>query len=140
MRMSHSLNECVSFLRPRRNGNLWLSFKHAGEGVLYAIRTQLNFRIHLVATVLVLIMGTWLRLPGTSWAILVLMIGLVLVTEMMNTAAEALVDLASPDYHPLAKLVKDVAAGAVLLIALTSVVVGLIVLGPPLLARLGWVL
>jgi diacylglycerol kinase len=127
-------------MSPHRNGNLWLSFKHAGEGLFHAIRTQLNFRIHLVATALVLAMGTWLRLPGPSWAILVLTIGMVLVTEMMNTAAEALVDLASPDYHPLAKLVKDVAAGAVLVIAIASVVVGLIVLGPPLLARLGLVL
>lgn len=119
------------------NGNLWLSFKHAGEGLLYAIRTQRNFRIHLVAMALVVMVGAWLRLPGTAWAILALTIGMVLVTEMVNTAAEALVDLASPDYHPLAKLVKDVAAGAVLVIAITAVVVGLIVLGPPLLARLG---
>lgn len=124
-------------MSPQRNGNFWVSFKHAGEGLFYAIRTQRNFRIHLVATALVVFVGVWLRLPGASWAILVSMIGLVLVTEMMNTAAEALVDLASPDDHPLAKLVKDVAAGAVLVIALTSVVVGLIILGPPLLARLG---
>jgi diacylglycerol kinase len=124
-------------MSPHRNGNLWLSFKHAGEGLFHAICTQRNFRIHLVATALVLAMGMWLRLPGMSWAILTLTIGMVLVTEMMNTAAEALVDLASPDYHPLAKLVKDVAAGAVLVIAITAVVVGLIVLGPPLLLRLG---
>ena len=123
-------------MSPQRNGNLWLSFKHAGEGLCYAVRTQRNFRIHLAATALVLALGTWLGLPGSSWAILALTIGMVLVTEMMNTAAEALVDLASPDYHPLAKLVKDVAAGAVLVVALTSVVVGLIVLGPPLLALL----
>ncbi len=122
---------------PLRNGNLWASFKYAGEGLFYAIRTQRNFRIHLVMAVIVVAMGARLRLPGTSWAILVSMIGLVLVTEMINTAAEALVDLASPDYHPLAKLVKDVAAGAVLVIALTSVVVGLIILGPPLLAEVG---
>lgn len=124
-------------MSPHRNGNLWLSFKHAGEGLFYAMRTQRNFRIHLVVAALVVIMGVWLHLPGASWAILTLTIGLVLVTEMINTAAEALVDLASPDYHPLAKLVKDVAAGAVLVIAITAVVVGLILLGPPLLARLG---
>ena len=124
-------------LSPQRSGNLWLSFKYAGEGLLYVIRTQRNFRIHLIAATLVVLMGGWLRLPAASWAILVLMIGLVLVTEMINTAVEALVDLASPDYHPLAKLVKDVAAGAVLVIALTSVVVWLIILGPPLLAKVG---
>jgi diacylglycerol kinase len=122
---------------PQRNGNFWISLKHAAEGLLYAMRTQRNFRIHLVATALVVVVGLWLSLPYASWAVLTLTIGTVLVTEMMNTAAEALVDLASPDYHPLAKLVKDVAAGAVLVTAIVAIVVGLIVLGPPLLARLG---
>ncbi len=124
---------------PQRNGNFWISLEHAAEGLWHAMRTQRNFRIHLVTTVLVIMVGFWLRLPVVSWAILTLTIGIVLVTEMMNTAAEALVDLASPDYHPLAKLVKDVAAGAVLVTALTAIAVGLIVLGPPLLARLGFI-
>jgi diacylglycerol kinase len=68
---------------------------------------------------------------------LVLTIGIVLVTEIFNTAAEVLVDLVSPDYHPLAKQVKDLAAGAVLLSAMMAVVVGLLILTPPLLSRLG---
>ncbi|HOT90071.1 MAG TPA: diacylglycerol kinase family protein [Anaerolineae bacterium] len=123
-------------MTPQRNGNFWISLKHAAEGLSYAVRTQRNFRIHLVATLMVIIVGIWLRLPYTAWAILTLVIGIVLVTEMVNTAAEALVDLASPDYHPLAKLVKDVAAGAVLVTAIMAIVTGLFVLGPPLLARL----
>ena len=123
-------------MTPQRNGNFWISLKHAVEGLWYAIHTQRNFRIHLGATILVVVVAPWLHLSYTSWAILTLTIGIVLVTEMMNTAAEALVDLASPDYHPLAKLVKDVAAGAVLVTAVVAIAIGLIILGPPLLAWL----
>ncbi len=124
-------------MTPQRNGNFWISLKHAADGVLYALSTQRNFRIHLVIAALVVGVGLWLHLSLSGWAILTLVIGLVLVTEMVNTAAEALVDLASPDYHPLAKLVKDVAAGAVLVTAIVAVVIGLMILGPPLLLRLG---
>ena len=125
-------------MKPQRSSNFFVSFKFAGEGVLHAIRTQRNFRFHLVAAVVIALFGAWLRLSCESWAILALTVGVVLVIEMVNTAAEAMVDLTSPDYHPLAKLVKDVAAGAVLVGAITAVVVGLLVLGPPLLARLGF--
>jgi diacylglycerol kinase len=122
----------------QRNVNFWRGFQFAGEGLLYAFRTQRNFRVHLIASVAVIILGAWLRLPRQSWAILALDIGLVLTAEMINTAAEALVDLTSPEYHPLAKLVKDLMAGAVLIVALISVIVGLLILGPPLLLRLGF--
>ena len=125
-------------MKPQRSSNFFVSFKFAGEGVLHAIRTQRNFRFHLVAAVVIALFGAWLRLLCESWAILALTIGVVLVIEMVNTAAEAMVDLTTPDYHPFAKLVKDVAAGAVLVVAITAVVVGLLVLGPPLLARLGF--
>lgn len=111
------------------------SFKHAAAGFLYAVRTQRNFRVHLVAMMLVTGMGIWLRLSYQAWAILALTVGTVLVAEMVNTALEALVDLASPEYHPLAKNVKDLAAGSVLLWAIVAVIVGLIILGPPLCAR-----
>ncbi len=120
----------------QRSKTFWDSFKHAGAGFLYAVRTQRNFRVHLVAMVLVVGMGGWLRLSYQAWAILVLTIGTVLVAEMINTALEALVDLASPEYHPLAKNVKDLAAGSVLLWAIVAVIVGLVILGPPLLARI----
>jgi diacylglycerol kinase len=108
--------------------------------VRYAVTTQRNFRVHLVAALGVVILGAWLDLSSVAWAMLLLTIGGVLVTEMFNTAAEALVDLVSPDYHPIAKLVKDLTAGAVLVIAFIAVVVGLIVLGPPLWVRLTLIL
>lgn len=116
------------------------SFRYAWAGVRYAVTTQRNFRVHLVAALGVVILGAWLDLSSVAWAMLLLTIGGVLVTEMFNTAAEALVDLVSPDYHPIAKLVKDLTAGAVLVIAFIAVVVGLIVLGPPLWVRLTLIL
>ncbi len=115
-----------------RNHNLLESFRHAGEGLGYALRTQRNTRIHLAVAVVVIALGLWLGLSTTEWAVLALTVGFVLVGEMINTVAETLVDLISPGYHPLAKVVKDVTAGAVLLTAIIAVIVGLLVLGPPL--------
>ncbi len=116
--------------------NLLESFQYAFAGLKYALRTQRNIRIHLTIAGAAVALGLWLHLPPGHWAILVLTIGFVLVGELLNTVAETLVDLASPDYHPLAKVAKDVTAGAVLLAAFVSVVVGLLVLGPPLWTRL----
>ncbi len=117
-------------------GSLIDSFRYAFAGLSYALRTQRNTRIHLAIAVLVVAMGLWLQIPLTQWSVLALTIGVVLVGEMLNTVAETLVDLISPGYHPLAKVVKDVTAGAVLLTAIISVVVGLLILGPPLWTRL----
>lgn len=100
------------------------------------MREQRNVRIHAVVTFAVVGLGLWLRISFLDWAVLVLTIGFVLVSEMANTALEVLVDLVSPEYHPLAGIVKDVAAGTVLLTAIISVIVGLLVLGPPLWERL----
>ncbi len=121
-----------------RSRNIIESFRFAFSGLWYALRTQRNTRIHLTVAVAVIALGAWLGLSLTQWALLTLSIGFVLVGEMLNTVAETLVDLISPGYHPLAKIVKDVTAGAVLLTAIISVVVGLLVLGPPLWERVGW--
>ncbi|MBN2007006.1 MAG: diacylglycerol kinase family protein [Anaerolineae bacterium] len=124
-------------MKPRHRNGFLMSFKYAGEGVWHAVQTQRNFRVHLLAAVAVVTLGQWLGLPATSWAILILTIASVLWAEIINTAAETLVDLVSPDYHPLAKQVKDLAAGAVLVMAAAAVVIGLLLLGPPLLMHLG---
>ncbi|MCJ7549864.1 MAG: diacylglycerol kinase family protein [Anaerolineae bacterium] len=113
-------------------------FRFAAEGLVYVFHSQRNFRVHLAVTIGVGLVGLWLRLPLLSWAILALTVSNVLVTEIFNTAAESLIDLVSPGYHPIAKRVKDLTAGAVLIAAIVSVVVGLLILGPPLLARLGF--
>ncbi len=99
------------------------------------LRTQENAWIHAAFSAAVLVVGLWLHLSTVEWAIIVLAMGLVWTTEFVNTALEAVVDLASPDIHPLAKVGKDVAAAAVLVGAGTSVVIGLLILGPPLFER-----
>ncbi|MBB6098379.1 diacylglycerol kinase (ATP) [Deinobacterium chartae] len=109
------------------------AFGFAWQGVRYCYRTQRNFRIELAAGAAALTASVWL---GRGLAEVALCVMLVLVLEMLNTALEALVDLVTPDYHPLAKIVKDTGAGVVLVASLGSVVVGLIVLGPPLWQRL----
>ena len=119
-----------------RSRNFLESFRFACSGLWYALRTQRNTRIHLTVAAAVVALGLWLALSYIQWAVLTLTIGFVLVSEMLNTVTETLVDLTSPDYHPLAKVVKDVTAGAVLLAAIISVIVGLLVLGPPLWDRL----
>ncbi len=119
-----------------RSQNLLESFRFAFAGLWYVLRTQRNMHIHLSITAVVVALGLWLKLPPAHWAVLVLVIGLVLISEMINTMIEKLVDLVSPEYHPLAKVVKDVMAGTVLLTAFISIIVGVLVLGPPLLERL----
>lgn len=119
-----------------RNSNLRDAFRCAFSGLGYAFRTQRNFPIHFSIAAGVIALAAWLRVPPTHWALLLLTIGLVLALELVNSALESLVDLVSPEIHPLAKAAKDVSAGAVLLAALVSVGVGLCLLGPPLWERL----
>jgi diacylglycerol kinase (ATP) len=113
------------------------AFRHAFAGWWFVLRTQRNAWIHACATAAVLAVGLWLGLERHAWALLLLAIGLVWLAEFLNTALEAVVDLASPEAHPLARVGKDVGAAAVLIAALTAAAVGLLVLGPQLLARLG---
>ncbi len=112
------------------------SFRHALRGLWYVIRTQRNAWIHTVITILVALMALWLRLPLRDWAVLFLTIAMVWTAEFINTALEAVVDLASPRQHPLAKVGKDVGAAAVLIASLAAILVGLLILGPPLWVRL----
>jgi diacylglycerol kinase len=102
------------------------------------LRSQRNAWIHAVATVCVVAAGLWLGVDRLSWALLLSAIGGVWLAEFLNTALEAVVDLASPEHHPLARVGKDVGAAAVLIAALTAAMIGVLVLGPPALARLGW--
>ena len=112
------------------------SFLHAYHGWWYVLRTQRNAWIHAAFSTAVVAVAFWLRLPLRDWAVLFLTIALVWTAEFINTALEAVVDLASPQQHPLAKVGKDVGAAAVLLAALASILVGLLLLGPPLLEKL----
>ena len=113
-----------------------LSFRYAFEGWWFALRTQRNTWIHAAISVVVFGLAFWLGIGRLEWSILVLTTMAVWMAEFANTALEAVVDLVSPDYHALAKAAKDVAAAAVLVGALGAVIIGLLVLGPPLWQRL----
>ena len=111
------------------------SFQYAFEGWWFVLRTQHNAWIHALVTIIVAGLALWLRLPLRDWAVLILAIMAVWMAEFMNTAIEAVVDMTMPDVHPLAKVAKDVAAAAVLVGALGAVIIGLLLLGPPLWQR-----
>jgi diacylglycerol kinase len=104
--------------------------------VVHLFRTQRNARIHLVIGAAACAVGGWVGLSRVEWAVIIFTIALVLILEGLNTAVEAAIDLASPQFHPLAKAAKDLAAGMVLIAAIASVGVGLLILGPPLWTKL----
>jgi diacylglycerol kinase len=108
------------------------SFGYAFRGWWHVLRTQQNAWIHAVISTAVIVVALWLRLPTRDLAVLLVTIAMVWAAEFLNTAIEAVVDLASPDKHPLAKVGKDVGAAAVLIAALAAIGVGLLILGPPL--------
>jgi diacylglycerol kinase len=125
------------FRHARRVAN---SFRFAGYGIRYLYRTQPNFWVHSLAALLAVGLANWLELGNAEIAILIIAIGLVMACEAFNTALEAAVDLAAPDYHDVAKVAKDTAAAGVLVAAVSAALVGLVLLGPPLLRRLGFTL
>jgi diacylglycerol kinase len=112
------------------------SFGHALHGWVYVIHNEKNAWIHAVVTICVVILAAWLVIPLRDWAVLVLTIAMVWAAEFLNTSIEAVVDLASPVHHPLAKVGKDVGAASVLIAASAAVLVGLLLLGPPLWLRI----
>ncbi|MEB3235588.1 MAG: diacylglycerol kinase family protein [Cyanobacteriota bacterium] len=119
-------------------GDLPSSFRYAAKGLVYGFTSQRNFRIHVITGAVVFGLGLWLQLSIDRLALLVLTVAAVLVLELLNTATEAVVDLAiGRQFHPLAKIAKDCAAAAVLVAAMASLLIALLLLLPPLLARLG---
>lgn len=109
--------------------NFFRSFRYAFQGILYASKER-NMRIHLTCAIIVIIAGFLTHISAAEWLVLILTISLVIGMEMVNTAIEHVVDLVSPEYHPLAKAAKDVAAGAVLVFAVASVFIGAIIFFP----------
>ena len=116
---------------------LFISFKYAWSGVRYAFVTQRNFRIHTVMGTLAISLGVFLQLRPVEIAVICLTSGLVMVMELLNTAIESVVDLTvKQSYHDLAKIAKDCAAGAVLVSAIASLLIGVTLILPPLLTRI----
>ena len=106
------------------------SFGYAWKGIRCCVGKEQNLSFHLIVTVLTIIAGFLLDITRTDWMIVILCIGVVIAAELFNTAIEKLVDLVSPERHPIAGQVKDIAAGAVLVCASTAAIIGLVVLIP----------
>lgn len=116
------------------------SFKYAFEGIVQAYIGEQNLKIHSVIACLVIIFGFILKISYTEWLICLVLIGLVLMAEFFNTSIEYLVDLVSPDIHPLAKATKDTASAGVLMMAIISAIIGLTIFVPKLINFIGGLL
>lgn len=110
--------------------------KYAYDGLVEACKTQLNMKIHLVAMILVIAAGILLDLSATEWVLITFCIGMVISTELINTALEYLVDLVSPEHNIQAGKVKDIAAAAVLIVSVMALVTGIIIFAPKFLMYL----
>jgi diacylglycerol kinase len=113
-----------------------VTFRYAVEGIVHVLKTQPNAQVHAAITIMVVVLGLWLGLGRIEWAILAATMAIVWVAEFVNTAVEAAVDLATEERRPLAKIAKDAAAGGVLIAAILAAIVGVLILGPPLWAKL----
>lgn len=113
------------------------SFAVAIRGCLIATREQPHLQFHFFSLIVANALAAWLQISAVEWLILLLTCGLVISVELLNTAIETVVDLASPQHHELARNAKDIAAGAVLFASIIAAVIGAVILGLPLL-QLGW--
>ena len=113
------------------------SFKYAWQGIIQSYKGEQNLKIHTFIAILVIVFGFFLKISYEEWLICLVLIGLVLMSEFINTAVEYVVDLASPEVQPLAKAAKDPAAAGVLMMAIISAVIGLIIFVPKLIDFIG---
>lgn len=116
------------------------SFKYAFEGIVQAFIGEQNLKIHTVIACLVILFGFILKISYVEWLVCLILIGLVLMAEFFNTSIEYLVDLVSPEIHPLAKATKDTASAGVLMMAIISAIIGLIIFVPKLISFVGGLL
>jgi diacylglycerol kinase len=112
------------------------SFKYALGGIQYVAFTQRNFQVHIIIALAVSFLGVWLGVSKIDWLFIILSVALVWALEIINTAIEVLVDFVSPEFHPLAGKVKDIAAGAVLISAIAAAILGSIIFIPYLYERI----
>ncbi|ATP58729.1 diacylglycerol kinase [Pedobacter ginsengisoli] len=105
-------------------------FGYAFSGIVYAFKTQLNFKFHIAALLVTAVAGWHFTLSVNEWLWIIAAAAIVLITELLNTAIEVLVDLVSPDINPKAKIIKDVAAASVLIAAIAAAIIGLIIFIP----------
>lgn len=120
----------------KKNKNVISSFKYAFQGIISAVKSERNLKIHIVIMLLVIIAGIALKINNIEWMICIILFGIVIGGEMINSAIEAVVDIAMPDINEKAKFAKDVAAGAVLVFAISSAVIGIMIFVPKILILL----
>ncbi|MDD8048409.1 MAG: diacylglycerol kinase family protein [Thomasclavelia sp.] len=113
-----------------KNNNFIDSFKYAFQGIYTAIKNERNMKVHVLATVIVTIMGFIFNISGYEWIMCLLCFGLVISLEMINTAIEAISNVCATSFNPQIKVAKDVAAGAVLVSAIVSAIIGFIIFLP----------
>ena len=114
----------------KKKDPLYQSFGYAFQGIFTCVRKERNMKIHCVAAVFVVIAGVILKISAIEWCICLALFGLVMALEHVNTAVEAVVDMVTEEYHPLAKVAKDTAAGAVLIAAIMAAIAGCIIFLP----------
>ncbi len=107
-----------------------LSFRYALEGIYQAIKEEPNLKFHLTMAIIAIVLGLFFQISDLDWMLLILTIGLVITAELTNTAVETIVDSFTQKEHPAAKYAKDIAAGAVLILAITSIIIGAIIFLP----------
>jgi diacylglycerol kinase len=134
--MSKKLAPKLGELLKREGVRRATSFRAAFSGLLRLVTSERHFQLHLIAGTCAVILAAFLNFNRLEWAILLVTIGLVLVAEGLNSAIERAIDTTTPSFHPLAKAAKDIAAAAVLIAAIISVIVGLLLYGPKLWALL----
>ncbi len=117
----------------------WQSFKYAFRGIGLLFKTEIHGKFHIFFAIFVIIAGLFFNINMTEWSLVVITISAVIGAEAFNSSIERLTDLASPDYHPLARDTKDLAAGAVLILAIGAVIIGFIIFLPKVLHWLGWI-
>lgn len=113
-----------------KESNKHIGFKHALAGIMYVLTHERNFRIHLVAWTLVIILGFLTKISAMEWMLVMIVSGIVCIAEMINSGIELMIDYLKPDIHPSAKAIKDIAAGAVLIAAIVACIIGGIIFLP----------
>lgn len=120
-------------MKKRKKDPLYKSFQYAFEGIFACIKKERNMKIHCLAMTAVIITGLIVKLSLVKWCICFVLFGLVMSLELVNTSVEAVVDMVTEEYKPLAKLAKDTAAGAVLISAIMAAIIGLLIFIPEIL-------
>ena len=124
-------------MKRQKKNPLYKSFRYAFQGILSGFKKERNMKIHCAAMLLVIVAGIILKISVSEWCICLVLFGLILALELVNTAIEAVVDMVTEEYRPLAKLAKDTAAGAVLIAAIMAAGAGILIFLPKLLRLLG---